>query len=131
MYRHPGKRPVYLNLFAFRFPLNAILSILHRITGVGLLLFLLTGLAWLNLWVLFPEQRADTLQALTHPLGQLIWFFAAVSLWFHWLAGVRHLMMEHNAFQWQSQPQKGRQSGLLLLALFAVGAVVIFAGVWL
>jgi succinate dehydrogenase / fumarate reductase cytochrome b subunit len=40
-------------------------------------------------------------------------------------------MMEHNAFQWQSQPQKGRQSGLLLLALFAVGAVVIFAGVWL
>jgi len=66
-------RPVYLNLFAIRQPLPAIVSILHRISGA--LLFLI-GIPFL-LWVVqrslgSPDAWAQVRATLSAPLAKLV-----------------------------------------------------------
>ena len=72
-------RPVYLNLLAIRQPLPAIVSILHRISGV---LLFVAGIP-LALWGLdaslrSPDAYAAFTGAMSHPLGKLL---ALALLW--------------------------------------------------
>jgi succinate dehydrogenase / fumarate reductase cytochrome b subunit len=88
-------RPVYLNLLAIRQPWPAIVSILHRISG--LLLFLVgTPLAlWgLDASLRSPEAYAQFATAMSHPLAKLVALALLWSTVHHVLAGVRHLLMD-------------------------------------
>lgn len=124
MYQHPGSRPVNLDIRAFRFPLNAYLSILHRITGVLLVLVLSAGLIWFNCLILWPQDFALTVAWMDTWLGQLLLFSLCSALWFHWLAGLRHLLLEHDVWQMQSKPTRSKASAKVLLALFILGVAV-------
>lgn len=124
MYHHPGNRPVNLNLAAFRFPLNAYLSILHRITGVLMVIGLIVGLWWLNELILFPENFSQNL-ALSHTLlGELLLFGWLSSLWFHWLAGGKHLLAEHDFLGISSCLNKSTNASKVALVLFAIGEIL-------
>ena len=88
-------RPVYLDLFAIRQPLPAIVSILHRISGA--LLFLI-GLP-LGLWALqtsliSPEGFARVHDAFTGPFAKLVLLVLAWGFFHHLIAGVRHLLAD-------------------------------------
>lgn len=120
MYHHPGHKPVYLNLREFRFPLNAILSILHRISGVVVVLMLIVGLVWLNLLLLDANHYVNILAWLSHPLAKVLLLAGGLSLSFHWLTGVRHLLMEYNVWQMQTRLERAKQSGQLLLVIFGL-----------
>ncbi len=91
---HNSSRPVYLNLFAFKFPITAILSIIHRITGV-LLFFGLVPI--ILLWHTSLQNEAGF--ALAQELSAVIfirlflWAYACV-LFYHVLAGIKHLFMD-------------------------------------
>ena len=89
-----SKRPVNLDLTKFHFPLPAITSILHRISGV----IIFVGMAFL-LWgldlSLGDEQSFTALQSVFDG------FFASLILWgilaalvFHFVAGIKHLIMD-------------------------------------
>jgi len=88
------KRPKHLALHLIRFPLPAIVSILHRISGV--LLFLSLPLL---LWTLQYSLRSiETFTLLVwmfqHPLSKL---FLLVMLWaflHHFCAGIRYLTID-------------------------------------
>ncbi|WP_052501489.1 succinate dehydrogenase, cytochrome b556 subunit [Thiomicrospira microaerophila] len=87
-------RPVNLSLRHFRFPPNAILSISHRVTGVLLVATLLGWLVWLNL-VMFEPSRLPSHQAwLLSGAGKVFLSLFWLALAFHWLAGLRHLLIE-------------------------------------
>ncbi|QBZ84075.1 Succinate dehydrogenase cytochrome b556 subunit [Hydrogenovibrio crunogenus] len=131
MYPRHDNRPVYLNLFKFHFPLNAILSILHRITGVLLVLSLGIGLIWLHGMILQPDAYAENLQILTHPIGQLVLTLGGLSLWFHWLSGLRHLAMEHDLGGLLSQLERSRLSAQVLLLIFVIGSLWLLWEIWL
>lgn len=131
MYQHPGNRPVNLDLRRFRFPLNAYVSILHRITGVILIMGFLMGLFWLNRLVLFPGQFAEIIQCFDGVVGQLFLFGLIGSLWYHWLAGFRHLVIEHNFFNLLNDYQKSTASAKWMLILFVAGLVMLAGGMWL
>lgn len=86
-------KPRYLSLTAFKFPLNAKLSILHRITGVFLVLSLIKFLALIHLILLHPQV---TLAAVSDHV--IVLFLSSVfwiTLAFHWLSGTKHLLAEH------------------------------------
>jgi succinate dehydrogenase / fumarate reductase cytochrome b subunit len=88
-------RPVYLNLFAIRQPLPAIVSILHRISGA--LLFLI-GIP-LALWgvqasLASPEAFARLRVTLDNPLAKLTALLLAWAYIHHLLAGLRHLLLD-------------------------------------
>lgn len=87
-------RPLSPHLSVWRFQLPAVLSILHRITGVGLA----TGTALLALWIMALAAGADAFAIasaiVAHPLGQLVLFGYSIALSYHLCNGIRHLFWD-------------------------------------
>jgi succinate dehydrogenase / fumarate reductase cytochrome b subunit len=87
-------RPVNLNLLVFRFPLAAIVSITHRITGVILFAGVAFALYAFDL-AASSEQGFLAAQALVkHPLGMIVLIGLIATLTFHIVAGLKHLLMD-------------------------------------
>jgi len=87
-------RPISPHLQVYKLPLNAIASIVHRITGVilsvGLLLFVGGLLA-----ISSGENAYTTMQNLmNHALGTLVLWLFIYALFFHLCHGVRHLIWD-------------------------------------
>jgi succinate dehydrogenase / fumarate reductase cytochrome b subunit len=88
-------RPIYLNLFAIRQPLPAIVSILHRVSGALLFLVGIPALLWgVQASVASPEAFAQMKAVLGHPLSKLIALVLAWAYLHHLLAGLRHLLLD-------------------------------------
>lgn len=88
------KRPVFLNLLQIRQPVTAVLSILHRLTGV-LMTLLLPGLIYLLVLSLESEDGFAQVASLlsSNPAKTVIVILAWV-LAHHLLAGVRFLLLD-------------------------------------
>jgi len=114
-------RPKNLNLFTIRLPINAVVSILHRVSGVALFLMLP--------FILLAFQRSVKSQATYTALAELLnaWFVKLMLIglaWafsHHFFAGIRHLLQD---VHWMTTLQKARFSGRVVLWLvgFAVAA---------
>lgn len=87
-------RPKHLNLFQIRQPAPAIVSILHRISGALLFLFLWLFLAGLDRSLVSPESFADMKAAFAHPLIKLTALGFLWAYMHHTLAGLRHLGLD-------------------------------------
>lgn len=90
------KRPVYLNLLKIRQPIGAIVSILHRITGVLLTLLLVPALYAFDLSLRGPADYQGVAEVLSTAGGRLVslsvvWLFAQ-----HLYSGVRLLLLDLN-----------------------------------
>jgi succinate dehydrogenase / fumarate reductase, cytochrome b subunit len=88
-------RPVYLNLFAIRMPLPAVVSILHRASGA---LMFLVGipllLCVLQRALASPEAWSDVRSAMSSPWAKLVTLIMAWAFLHHLLAGIRHVLMD-------------------------------------
>ena len=87
-------RPKFLNLFQISQPAPAIVSILHRISGAILFLFLWLLLAGLERSIASPESFADLKATLGHPLVKIILLGFLWAYLHHTFAGVRHLGLD-------------------------------------
>ncbi len=110
----PKRPPMFLNVCQIRFPVTALVSILHRLSGVGLFL-LLPALLWV--WQSALNSEA-TFQCLQHCWG-LFWvkglaFLFLVGLCYHIVAGGRHLCMDMG---WGESKRGGRFGAYLVLVL--------------
>lgn len=121
------QRPVNLNLLTIKFPLPAIISILHRATGV--LIFLLIPLL---LWMLDTSLASPTgfdniLDAIADNLLIKFILWALLSaLLYHLVAGIRHILMDMGIGE---SLQSGQRSATIVAM---VGIVLAFlVGVWL
>lgn len=118
-------RPKNLNLFTIHFPLPAIVSILHRISGAFLFL-LIPAVLWLLSYSL-TDSGFDVLQQWSGTLYvKLIFWLVLVPFCFHLAAGVRHLLSDIHI---GDTLKMGKTMSLLTLIITAVLAVL--AGVWL
>jgi len=89
-----GNRPLSPHISIYRFQLPAITSILTRITGNALLVGVLLTVWWFLAAALGPEYFYFVDGLLTSWLGRLILTGSLWALWFHLLAGVRHLVWD-------------------------------------
>lgn len=92
--KQAAQRPVFLNLLQIRLPLGGLLSILHRITGVLLILAIPAFIYLLQLLGSGP-QGFEQAQSLLHSISGKI--LASLVLWVliqHSLSGIRHLLMD-------------------------------------
>lgn len=87
-------RPVFLDLRKIRLPINALVSILHRITGVLLILSLPLVLWLFALSLASPEGFAQAGAILRHPLVLLLLLGWLWLLMHHLVVGVRFLLLE-------------------------------------
>ena len=120
-------RPINLDLTKFKFPLAAIASIFHRISGV--LLFLLLPVM---LWLLDQSLRsADHFLVLKALITQNLWMKLLIwglisCMFYHLVAGIRHLLMDLGFW---ATTRLAYVTTLVMLSVFLVLAVL--TGVWL
>lgn len=89
-----GNRPLSPHLSVYRLPLAAVTSILNRATGQGMLPAILLVLWWL-LAAGASDQAFARADAVVHSwFGLLVLFGGLWSLWFHFLAGIRHFFYD-------------------------------------
>ena len=121
-----NKRPVNLNLASLQYPPMAIVSILHRISGVVLFLLLPLMIYFLGL-SLASELSFDELKTqFSQPIYKgLLWIFAT-AFTYHVIAGIRHLSLDLGFGEHLSA---SRNSAKAVLFLSIVSAI--FLGLWI
>lgn len=119
------KRPKNLDLTTIKFPVPAIASISHRISGVALF-FALPFMLWaLDRSLASPEDFADVQAIMATWPAKAITTAILAALLFHLVAGIRHLLMDMGI----GESLEGGRRGAF--AVFAVSVVLILlAGVW-
>jgi len=89
--------PVYLNLLRIRFPVGAVTSFAHRISGVLLFVALPFLIYLLDISLQGPEGYADAVAILGNCWLRLGSAAIAWSLFHHLLSGVRFLLIDIEA----------------------------------
>lgn len=115
-------RPVNLDLSKFHFPVTAIVSILHRISGVFLFLiipFVLWGIQYSFESPVHFEYLKDWL---TSPLMLFISWVVLAALIYHIVAGIRHLLMDIGLGESLSA---GRQGAFWSIGISVVAVIIL------
>ncbi len=90
-----GNRPLSPHMSIYRPQLTSISSILTRITGNAILLAALLIVWWFLAAATSPEYFAIANGVLTSWFGDLVMFLSLWGLWYHTLAGIRHLIWDY------------------------------------
>lgn len=121
-------RPVYLNLFAIRLPLPAFVSILHRASGALLFLVGIPLLLWaVQRMLASPEAWEQARAVMSHPIAKLALLVLAWSYIHHFLAGIRHLLMDMHIGM---ELKPARQSGAVVLVLALLLTLGVAVKLW-
>ena len=117
------QRPVFLNLFQIRLPLPGIASIMHRISGVVMVL----AIPFLALLLHYSLAGADTFAYLLHLLqtsmaAKALLFFAFWALLYHLFAGIRFLLID---VEIGVDKTAARLSSVVAIALAPVAALLL------
>ena len=119
------KRPVNLDLTTIKFPVSALTSITHRISGIALFVALPILLWMLDRSLASPESFAELKDLLTTPLAKLVVWGILAALIYHLAAGVKHLLMDLGIGE---TLEGGRRGAIAVVAVSVV--LIILAGVW-
>lgn len=88
------RRPVFLNLLQFRFPIPAIMSIVHRGSGAVMVLSIPLFVYLLDLSLSGEAGFAEAAGLLQSGPVRLVLFFYLWGVIHHLLAGVRYLLLD-------------------------------------
>jgi succinate dehydrogenase / fumarate reductase cytochrome b subunit len=119
-----NKRPLSPHLQIYRLPLNAILSITHRASGV-----ILSMAALVMVWVLAAaansaESYAFIYSHLSSWYGQIFLLGVTFSLYLHFCNGIRHLFWDAGVgFELETVEKSSK--------MVIAGAIVLTAATWL
>ena len=120
------KRPKHLDLTKIKLPLPGVVSILHRISGAGLFLFIPFVLFLLQTSLASPEGFAAVKQVMGGGYAKLVLLGLLWALLHHFFAGLRFLAMDlHFGLD---LPQARRSSITVLVASLSLTFLL---GVWL
>lgn len=121
-----GQRPVDLPLHTFAWPLAAIASITHRITGVLLFVGIALLLYLADLALGSEEGFAAAADLIREPLPKLILLAVLAALTFHIVAGVKHLLLDFHIGDSLAGGRLGAQLSIVITLV-----LVALMGVWL
>lgn len=125
MYRHSRRLPVFLNLARIRFPIGAIASIAHRVSGVLLFIALPVLAVLLDTSLRSEASLMAVRDLLSSPFWVLTTGVLAWALVHHVLAGIRHLLMDVGI---GGELERARASARLVL--IGAPALAVFLLVW-
>lgn len=89
-----GERPLSPHLTIYRPQLTSISSILTRITGNALLVAVILIVWWLLAAATGPEYFALVNGLVTSWVGDVVFILSLWAVWYHYLAGLRHLVFD-------------------------------------
>lgn len=120
-------RPKNLNLLTIRLPINAVVSILHRLSGVALYLVLPIGLWLLHLSLSNQAGYDMAVFYLNHWFVKCLLLMISWAFFHHFYAGLRHLAQD---LHWMHSMQQAKLSSRVLLALVALSVVALAFLIW-
>ena len=89
-----GNRPLSPHLSIYKPQITSITSILTRITGNALLISTVLAVWWLMAAASGPAAFAIADSVLTSWFGDIVLFLSLWGIWYHMLAGLRHLIWD-------------------------------------
>ena len=119
-------RPIHLDLTRMKFPPMAIVSIMHRASGVILFLLLPFVLYLLEQSLVSQTTFMQLQQTFASPVMKIMMGLLISAVSFHFLAGIRHMLMDCGVAEGL---KSARASAYLLMGL--EGIIVLMLGVWL
>lgn len=120
--------PMFLKLWQIKFPITAIVSVLHRITGVYMFMLLPCGLLMITHGLASPRGFI-MLQHYFDALLPKFFLWAMCSAFvFHFLAGMRHMMLDFSLIS--SEKNAGCYSAFAVLFLAVLAAIGLGFRVW-
>ena len=123
----PSARPKYLNLIQIKLPLPGLVSILHRVSGAALFLFL-PFLLWLfQLSLESPEGFARLSTVVSHWAVKLVLIGLLWGYLHHLCAGIRHLALD---FDLGTELASARATSKAVLAISIAVTVAVGAMLW-
>lgn len=114
------------SLIHYRFPLPAIVSILHRISGILLFIFI-PFLLFILSRSLHSQQGFMQLKACLNSVWgkSVCWIFLAAFI-YHFIAGIKHLLLDIGLFETQ---RSARVASIIVLCVAVI--LIVLTGVWL
>lgn len=119
-------RPKNLNLFAIKWPLAAITSITHRVSGVFIFIGVALLLYLLELSLESEAGFALVVELLSNPIAKFIIWAVVSGLLYHLIAGTKHLLMDAG----YGETKEGSLRGAQITIIVAVIAIAV-AGAWI
>ncbi len=120
-----SQRPVNLDLSTIKFPLPAITSITHRISGIAIF-FGVAFLIWgLGLSLESEESFNQLRECLDSVIAKLIIWAILAGLIYHFVAGCRHLLMDLGYFE-----TLAGANALAKVVIVLSVVLIALAGVW-
>jgi succinate dehydrogenase / fumarate reductase, cytochrome b subunit len=122
-----ANRPKNLNLFTIRLPINAVVSILHRVSGMALFLMLPLILLALQHSLKSQDAYAELASLFDTWFIKLVLIGFAWAFFHHFFAGIRHLLQD---IHWMTSLQKARFSGRVVLWLVGFSVIIFAFVIW-
>lgn len=120
-------RPVALNLFKFRWPLAAMVSITHRVTGAVLFVGVAFGIYVLDLALSSAAGFDAAARLMETGLAKLIMLGLLFVLIYHIVAGIKHLLLD---FHIGDTLQGVFAGSLVVIVASIVSTVLLGAALW-
>ena len=120
-------RPKNLNLFTIRLPINAVVSILHRVSGMGLFLALPLIILAFKTSVDSPDSYFWLTQMLDTWYIKLLLIGFSWAFSHHFFAGIRHLLQD---IHWMTSLSKARFSSRVVLWLVGFSVLAFAIAIW-
>ena len=120
-------RPINLDLRTLHFPVMAITSIMHRVSGIIIFILLPFMIYFLQLSLDSKESYLHMLKLLDKSFYKLIvWGFLS-ALVYHFMAGVRHMIADYG---YGETVEVANKTARLLLTLTVMTTVLLGVWVW-
>lgn len=120
-----GNRPLSPHVSIYRMPFNAVLSIMHRATGVAMAA---SGvlIIWWFLAAATSENHFNFVNGLMISwLGDVVLTLSLAALWFHFANGIRHLIWDTGAHFGQKRVRRSGVVGLIVAATLTIITIII------
>lgn len=120
-----GNRPLSPHLSIYRPQLTSMTSIFTRLTGNALIVGSLLIVWWFAALASGPEAYARADGFMTSWVGDLIMFGSVACIWYHTLAGIRHLIWDSGHFLDIESSERMGQIIILVSVLLTIFTVIV------
>ncbi len=119
-------RPVNLDITTIKFPLAAIASILHRISGIGLFIGVGILLYFLQMSLASEAEFKRLLGLFDNSLVKILLWLILAAVFYHLIAGIKHLLLDLGIGESKQGAKSGATITLVLFVIAASGG-----GIWI
>jgi succinate dehydrogenase / fumarate reductase cytochrome b subunit len=121
----PGDRPLSPHLTIYRPQWTSATSIFTRITGNALIVAALLAVWWFVAAASGPDAFATANGFVTSWFGDLIMFFSVAGLWYHTVAGIRHLVWDAGYMLEVDQAETFGQAMIVVALMLTIFTVIV------